>query len=136
MASSDQDIIDRARTLTDVPSQVMSDSDIQNIVDIGKDELRSWFDDSSYSFYTGDLDADQALFWFTVIGVKIRLGEITSVNLRIADIHTETFSGTQYDWLFNNFNKHLTDAEKNISELAGMSKKNLSRDGRAYGDNA
>lgn len=136
MANSDQEIIDRARTLNDVPSAVMADSDIQTIVDIGKDELRAWFNDASYSFYSGSPDADQALFWFTVIGVKIRLGEITSVNLRVADIQTETFSGTQYDWLFENFNKHLADAEENISGLVGMSKKNLSRDGRAYGDNA
>jgi len=133
MATTDTELIAEVRALTDYPADVMSDADIQKLVDIGKEELRASFGDPSYVFYTGDQSADRALFWFTCLGTKIKAGEIASVNLEIADIIAQKPAQGHYDVWFELFRARLKEAERAVRDEAGPAQAELERENRSYG---
>lgn len=133
MASSDSELIAEARGLTDYDSEIFTDSEFQQIVDIGKEELRAELGDSSLSFYTDDtFQATRALFWFVCIGSKVRAGEIAGINLTVGDLKAAQPAQSSYDIWFNSFNKRLASASSEQS--AGPAQETLSRDNRSYGD--
>lgn len=138
MATSDQELITEVRALTDYHPDVMSDSDIQTLIDIGKEEMRARFADPDFQFYrTGDdstHSADRALFWFTCIAAKVRAGEIAGINITVDDIEASTSSVGQYDFWFENFRQKLSEAEASLNPAVSQS--SLQRDNRTYGDNA
>lgn len=134
MARSDSDLINEVRALTGYTSSVMfSDSDIQALIDIGKEELRSRFGAPQFQFYqrgdTNTLDADRALFWFTCIALKVRAGEIGSVELTVDMLETQQSDG-QFDYWFDNFAQRVQAASG--SEVAGAAGVQIERDDREY----
>lgn len=138
MATSDQELIAEVRDLTDYHTDIMSDSQIQGLIDIGKEELRARFNDPDFQFYqTGNQhthSADRALFWFTCIAAKVKAGEIAGINITVDDIEASTSSVGQYDFWFDRFRSRVAQAEASVS--AKISQSNIERDNRSYGDNA
>lgn len=132
MATSDTELIQEARAITDYDSGLISDAEFQTLVDIGKEELESEFSDNFPGFYNGNKDADRALFWFTCIAAKVRAGEIAGVNLTVGSIRATSYSNSKFDFWFESFEEKLYSATGGKPSR----KQNLSRDGRAYGDNA
>jgi hypothetical protein len=98
MATSDSELIGEALALTGYgDADVFTDSDVQEIVDIGKNEIRSFLGLPAADFYvrTSDTNSyrrDQALLWFTCLGLKLRAGEIGSANLTIGSIRSTSYS--------------------------------------------
>jgi hypothetical protein len=136
MATTDAEMVDEVRALTDYPEGVMSDSDIQTLIDIGKSELRARFDNANFDFYNDSQYAERALFWFTCIAAKVKAGEIAGINITVDDIEASTSSVGQYDYWFDNFRENLYEVFRDDEEVPLVSQQNLSRNGRTYGDGA
>lgn len=130
MATSDQELIEEVRAITGYEdSTTFSDNDIQTVVHIAKEEIRSHLGNTELTFYqTGNNnthDADRALFWFTCIGLKARAGEIGSVDLTVDSLE-QTSSQGQFSFWFEMFGTRIraaTDAGVN-----GPSGVQISRD--------
>lgn len=133
MATSDPELIAEARGLTDYDQSVLSYAEFQEIVDICKEELRADFGDPTYSFYSGDLNADRTLFWFVAIAAKIRTGEIGGLNIRTGDIESAHPAQTHHNraW-FQNYENRKRQAMKSLSGAPGPAQTQSTRDERSY----
>jgi hypothetical protein len=130
MASSDSELIEEVRALTDYDESVYSDEEIQELVDIGKSELRSKWNEPELDFYTSERShVERALFWFTCIATKVRIGEIASMNIRVESFEATKPGNLHYDYWFRNFQQHMRDAYQN----PGPSSTVMSRTDRSYG---
>lgn len=139
MASTDSELIDEVRALTDYTQGVYSDSEMQALVNLCKEELRADFDEPNFQFYqTGDdstLAADRALFWFVCIAAKIRAGEIGGISIDVAEVTATQPSSSGYEVWFKNFEKRLNEAQKSVIESGpGPAHTTEARDDRTYGD--
>jgi len=135
MATSDSELIAEARGLTDYDASVLSDSEFQELVDICKEELRADFGDASYSFYSGSLNADRALFWFVCVAAKIRTGEIGGLNITTGDVEAAHPAQVHHDFAwFRNFENRKRKAMRSFSQDAnrGPTQTSLERDNREY----
>lgn len=137
MVSNDQELIDQVRALTDYHSDVLSDSDIQTLIDIGKEEMKADFraqDFEFYSTYQGveTYAADRALFWFTCIACKVKAGEIGGISISVSEISASAGRGSGYEYWFAQFNKKYEQATQMF--VGGIGQTTLERDGRSYGD--
>lgn len=135
MVSSDTELIEQVRGMTDYDASVMSDSEIQTLVDIGKEEIAGYLvaDDetpSDFTFYSGNYDADRALFWFTCIAAKAKAGEIASVNLTVGSLRSTAYAGSKFELYFENFDKKMRGAENGNLPATSAPE----RDGRSYGE--
>lgn len=131
MASSDSELVEEVRSLTDYDEHVYSDGEIRGLVDIGKSELRSKWNEPELDFYTEErLHVERALFWFTCIAVKVRAGEIASMNIRVETFEATKPGNTHYGYWFRNFQQHFRDAYGE----SGPSSVIMSRSNRSYGD--
>jgi hypothetical protein len=132
MAQSDSELISEVRALTDYDDRILSNSDVQTLVNIGKKEIRAEYGDPETfpGFYSGNLSLDRALFWFTCIACKIKTGEIGGIELSISDLDAQSGEGTGFETWFRNFSKRLRAYE--AAEM-GMASTNASRDNRSYG---
>lgn len=133
MARSDQELIDEVRALTGYDDGAMfSDADMQALVTLSKEELRSSLGDAEFEFYLrgqeNTLDADRALFWFVCIGAKIRAGEIGSVELTVDSLEEQTREG-QFNVWFKNFQQRLHAAQTGVT---GAATTTISRTERNY----
>jgi len=135
MAQSDQEIIDEALAFLEYGS-VFDSADVQEIVDIGKDEIRSQINEYNLSFYQpepdGTMHLDRALFWFTCVGLKIRSGEMASVNLTAGSIRSTAYTGGKFSQLTNGFEDRMRAAE---ARRGGPAVKTMTRaDNRTYSE--
>jgi hypothetical protein len=136
MANSDAELVSEVRALTDYDDTIFSDGELLELVNIGKDELRSEWGDEGYQFYDGPLIADRALFWFVVVAAKIRAGEIAGSNINIADIELRNPAHVHHEVLINRFVKKKDRAGRTINqgENAGPAVQSNERtDDRTYG---
>lgn len=136
MATTDTELIDEARAMTGyTDGSIVSDSDFQELVDICKEELRNDFGVSDYSFYSGNLAADRALFWFLCIAAKIHTGELGGMNITTGDVEAQNPGHIHHNavW-FSNFEDKKRKAERLISGSLGPSQTAPQRDNRTYGD--
>lgn len=138
MATTDSELIAEARALTNYTQSMLSDSTFQELVDIGKEELRAEMDKPNFSFYqTGGehtLQADRALFWFTCIAAKIKGGEIGGIDIDLGDISTNQPDEEEYAVWFSQFRKRLDAAVASETDTGGPGQTSLQRDDRTYGD--
>lgn len=138
MATSDTELVQEARAITDYDASILSDSEFHSLVRIGKEEIRAEFDSPNFSFYqTGEehtLQADRALFWFTCIAAKIRAGEIAGLDIDIGQIRTSQPDQERYQPWFRQLNKRLNAATSKHSEASGISQQAPQRDDRQYGE--
>lgn len=136
MAQSDFELINEVRALTDYHPDVMSDSTLQELIGIAKAELRADFGNTEFTFYEdGTHNADRALFWFTCIAAKVRAGEIAGIDITIDDLAGHKPTGSPHDFWFTRFEEKLKEANADQG-TTGISQVNLSRDNRAYGEDA
>jgi hypothetical protein len=120
MATDDTTLISEARAITDYDTEIMSDSEFQELVDIAKEELRAEWQLPDYQFYgnttSGDigfiLQRDRALFWYVCIAAKIRGGEIAAPNITIGSIRATSYTGSKFDFYFENLDKRLSTIER------------------------
>ena len=86
MAVDDSSLKDEVRLLTDYDDGLISDGDLLSLIELAKTELKAEVGNSNLSFYSGNLDADRALFWLTCLFVKVKAGEIDAPNLSISEL--------------------------------------------------
>lgn len=137
MASDDNELIAEVRGITDYDSSIFSDNELQQLVRIGKEELRSALGVADFQFYTEESQsATRALFWFVAIAAKVRAGEISNVNITVGDFETQNPANIHYDYWFSNFRNRLQEAYRETASGGGPEQISLSRTNRTYGDNA
>lgn len=134
MASTDSELIQEVRAITHFDSGIISDSTMQELVNIGKDELEADFpetDDRPFpGFYSGNLQIDRALFWFVCIAAKVRVGEIDGISIASGSFLDIEPSEHDDAFLFRNYqNRH-----QEFTLQGGPSQIQIERDNRVYGD--
>lgn len=133
MATDDASLIEEVRGLTDYDSDILSDSELQALVDLGKEELRAELGNPQVSYYNnGRIHATRALFWFVCIAAKVKVGEIAGVNIEVESFRSWNPAEGHYGFWFRNFDKRLSAAE-NV-EYGGTAHVQISRDNRSYGE--
>lgn len=137
MATSDTELADEVRQFTGyTDTSTLSDSDLQSIISIGKDEIRSAFNQPDFTFYrespVDTLRADRALFWFSCIGTKVRLGELGNIDLTIDGLETADPSEDTYRFWLSQFHRHLSAASTQFSSESGAASKSIERTDRSY----
>lgn len=135
MTENDIELIHEVRGITDYGSEILLDEELETIVGIGKAELRADLGNQALEFYTSEThNATRALFWFTCIGAKIKVGELQGMQITIGDIEANAPSGTGDDYWFNQFEQKRAAAANDMSP--GPSVSNMTRANRTYGDNS
>lgn len=137
MASTDTELVREARVITDYNDRVISDSQMQALVGICKDEIRAEVGNPDLTFYASDgstFEADRALFWFVCIAAKIKTGEIGSVNLEIEDILSHKPAQGHYDVWFDNLESRLNQYVRERQEHGPAHRLIEREDDRTYGE--
>lgn len=133
MADNDTELISEVRAFTGyTSSDTFTDSDLQELVDIAKEELRAEFGDPDFTFYqSGQHDADRALFWFTCLATKVRTGEIGGISIEINEIRTASPGEEEYRFWITRLDKKISAANSQLGR-SNSSMRNISRDDRSY----
>lgn len=106
MAIDDNTLKAEVRALTDYTEVIISDTDLQEVVDLTKRELQADVGDESFDFYE-DLNAERALFWLTCIFLKVKSGEIDAPSFSISEISVRQSNFTERHGIWmDNFRKH------------------------------
>lgn len=135
MATNDSEMISEVRALT-YDEHILSDIQMREILHVCKEEIRADLGDPDFQFYqTGEVenshDADRALFWFTCIGAKIRVGELGGMDISVADLDAEQASGQEAFWI-KKFHNRLQSAGEG-GRKPGMTSVNRGTE-RLYGE--
>lgn len=134
MATNDQELIREVRGFTDTGVDMIPGDEMQVLVDIGKEEIRSDIGKRNQDFYKSNtLPLDRALFWFTCLATKVKLGEVGSANFEIEDITSEKPGQGHFDIWFKNLEDKLRQWEFDRQD-GGPAQKQFVRDGRTYGE--
>lgn len=134
MATTDSELIDEVKAFTGYTDNDFTDSQVQDLLDIGKEEIKATLNRDSLTLYTSDThDTTRALFWFTCIATKVRAGEIGSVNLNIDDVLEYSDIPNEYSFWFDNLRTRLIGAEGERG-ITGASSVQIERDARSYPD--
>jgi hypothetical protein len=111
MATDDTSLKTEVRSLTDYDSLILSEDDLQAVVDIAKRELYADLGDESLNLYD-TLNSERALFWLTCIFCKVKSGEIDGVSFNIGELDVDSFNPhTSVGIWMNNFWKHYRGIE-------------------------
>lgn len=131
MATTDSELIDEVRQLTDYDSALISDSDFQELVNIAKEELDSEVPDSArpLSYYGSDThEQDRALFWLVCLFSKVKAGEIGVPTFSVNELRQNALDEQSNFWMMM-FNTRVHQ----ISGASGFGSTSLERaDERAY----
>lgn len=131
MASDDSSLIEEVRGLTDYDEEIFTNSEFDELLGVAKEEIRADLRSPDLQFYTEDtFQATRALFWFTCIGAKVRVGEIAGIDLTIESIQASLPDVEEYQFWFQQFDKRLRSA----SSSQGAAVTNIERTDRTYGD--
>lgn len=129
MASTENELIDEARALTNYGPDIISDGKFQELVDVAKEELYAELGDTNFSFFGQDTqNADRALFWLVCLFSKVRTGEIDGIDLSIGDLRAESLSGDDAIW-----RRQFVRRLNSISGASGFGRVDVARDNRTYG---
>lgn len=135
MANNDSELKEEVRAITNYGARAVSSSDLQSLINIGKDEIVMMLpggNDGFVGFYSGNLAADRALFWFTTIAAKVHTGEIEGVDISV-DSFLDFDGGSASDsMLFDRFERAIATAR---GESSGIGHIQVQRDNRSYGEN-
>jgi len=131
MASTDSELISEVRAFTDYNSAVISDSDFQDLVSLGKEELKEELgNDANFpGFFNGNLHVDRALFWFVVIAAKVKVGEISGIDIRSGEFLDTDQEPDGNALLFQNYRKRVAS----YNRRSGASHTTVDRTDRSYG---
>lgn len=111
MAQSDVELISEVRSLTDYHEGIISDSDMQDLVVVAKEEVRGELGDSSFEFYGAQtFDADRALFWFLCIASKVKVGELGGIEITADAFRSQQPQHVQNSFWFIRFQNKMQAA--------------------------
>ena len=129
MASDDTAIKAQVRGLTDYDEVILSDPDLQEILDLAKAEIRASIGDESLDFGQS-IQAERALFWLTCIFSKVKGGEMDAPSFNIGELSVRQSNMTErHNIWMDNFWKHYRSIEGG-SPVAHIT---ASRPDRTYG---
>lgn len=106
MAVDDDTLAAEVRVLTDYDSGLISDGDLLSLIELAKSELRDEAEEPILDFYSGNSDAERALFWCTCLFLKAKAGEIDAPNLSISELRVSKSGGEASFWI-QNLNRRL-----------------------------
>lgn len=134
MAADDESLIAEARVLTDYDSDIINDEDMQDLVDLGKEEISGKVGNQSLTFYNEEtFQATRALFWYVCIAAKVKAGELAGMNISADDFEASNPAESHYGFWFDNFQEKLSRAQRSL--LPGASVISIERSSeRVYGD--
>lgn len=128
MATSDAELISEVRSLTNYDSELISDSDFNDLVAIAKEEILLDVDAGSVSYYGSNTHAnDRALFWLTALFAKVKAGEVGASTFSVADVRANSDSWQTSMWL-SQYDKAIS---QNTDSL-GFGSTTVARDDREY----
>jgi hypothetical protein len=129
MASDDSSLSDEVRLLTHYDSSIISEADLTGLIGVAKEEIKAEVDDGTLTFYSGNIQADRALFWLVCIFSKIHMGEIDAPNFEVSELKVRSSSFSEQNGLwFDNFSQRL----EAISPGARIGHVKVSRADRSY----
>lgn len=133
MVATDSELISQARGLTNYDESIIDQSTMDELLSLSKDEIETELGES-VDYYDGEHEnAQRALFWFLVIALKIRAGEILGMNIQVSEIQTSQ-PPSGYETFFRNFSKKMSAASAELEGVSAVSQTTISRDNRSYGD--
>lgn len=111
MAVDDTTLKAEVRALTDYDATIISDDDLQDVVDLTRRELVADLGDETIDLYE-NLQAERAFFWLTCIFCKVKAGEIDAPSFSIGELQVRqsNFSERHGVWM-DNFHKHYRSIE-------------------------
>lgn len=111
MATNDTELKQEVRALTDYNVNVISDSELQAIVDLTRRELLANIGDNSLNLYE-NISSERAFFWLACIFSKVKAGEIDASSFSIGelDVSASEYTGKTDVWM-DNFRKHYRAME-------------------------
>lgn len=134
MATSDTELIEEVRALTDYDSSIVSDSEMQELVEIGKEEIRLEFplvDNLFPGFYEGDLTIDRALFWFVYVAAKVKVGELGGLDISAGSFLDVAPDSASDSMGLRNFQRRM----KGVQTMGGIAQAQITRSSdRTYGE--
>lgn len=112
MATSQTEIRDEVRALTDYGKNIFSDAEMDEVIGIAEDEVRAEIDDPSLSFYQGNdtFNTDRAVMWLSALFAKIRSGEIEGVEMSAGDLDINSLSTDDTFW-YVQFQRRLSQLD-------------------------
>lgn len=132
MADTDQELISEVRALTDYGTLIIDQSEMQTLLTIAKDEIRSSLGAPDLTFYGEETaDADRALFWFLCIASKVKVGEIGGLNIDADDFAAQQPESYQNSIWFRQYQQKFSAAEAQLGG-SGAASTTIERDGREY----
>lgn len=140
MAINKQDLKNEVRDITDYPSSVISDSDLDDLVAAAKREVQSQANNYDINFYDpDDLDGNRALMWTTCLFAKVKAGELDGAeySLESLDVAPASAAGIENGrnpalWL-SKANKYIGRLSKNMTEVSAFGHQGVERENRTYG---
>lgn len=136
MATTDSELAEEVRQFTGyTDTSTISDSDLESIIQIGKQEFRARFGQPNFTFYRQNPStnaADRALFWWTCIGVKVRLGELGNIGLSVEGLESTSPNEHTYEFWHSRFLTMFSRAETQFAEESGAASRSIERDERNY----
>jgi len=134
MATTDTELITEARAITDYDTSILSDAEMQELVDIGKEEIELEYpltDDLFPGFYNGDLEIDRALFWFVCVAAKVKVGELGGLDINAGSFLDVSPHSSSESFALQKFQQRM----KGVAVRGGMAQETISRASeRTYGD--
>lgn len=134
-------LITQVREITDYPSTVLTNEQVENLSELAKDDIKSQVEtDNPIDFYDpDDLDANRALMWTTCLFCKIKAGELDAANYSISELDVETVASAGKEhgqrpviW-YRKAQQFLNELKSETGNLAFGSTQ-VERENRVYGD--
>jgi hypothetical protein len=121
MAVDDTSLIAEVRVLTDYDETILTDSEMAAVVDLAKQEITAELGDDTLTFFSGDANADRALFWLTGLFCKAKTGEIDAPNISISSLRIRQASEAERIGLWlSKFEVNFNMIGEAGTETAGM----------------
>lgn len=133
MVNNDSELIDQVRELTDYGELIIGGAEMETLLQIAKEEVRSSLGDpDQLTFYdAGSEDADRALFWFLCIASKVKVGEIGGLEIDADDFAAQQPDEYQNSMWFRQYQKKRSLAEGQLGG-SGAASSSIQRTGREY----
>lgn len=112
--SQKSDIVSRVRALTSYGTDVISDNDVNELIDIAQDELQGEVGYSNTLSFLGGSSTmvqDHATFWLTCLFVKVHTGEIGAPEFDVGELRMRDLNNTHEFW--------LTQYDQNRRQISG-----------------
>jgi len=108
MAVDESTLISEVRVLTNYDAALLSDADLQGVIELAKTEIRAELNDPDLDFFGDNLQAERALFWLVCIFAKVKSGEFDSPHMTISELKIRQPGMDERTGVwFQKFNQHV-----------------------------